>query len=692
MSKLSQLLNAKRTNQQNSSLSESSGKLTSLLKSPSSSSEQEHTASVDTVHTTSNAAAESSASTPQPNGLSKLAALAAQKKKNENTEETANKRSLPSSSSLQTDSNSKDSYDKEQLLQRFRKVRIAESKEPNEKPSLVHRQEQQTPTRDTKLNINEDDFASPSQTSSAHLFSSSPTSLMASPSVFARCLTGAKKKALQNEIKVNLKRSSILGFNTPSPDDLVLMAQSKSKGFQKHSKRDKALHDSLEQFKAANLQQASNSTTSPISTKDVLIDKEKLLEISKEVKPTTRLSIFGPPKVGKKTLLARLLYQVGALDIKLMQRCALLNSRKENFSSVLDRDASGLYQFETFSHNYLSSLFALPLQDLASFAPFLQTTDIVIVIIHAKYPLDEIESIVYLLRLCYGEKIRDVLFVVTQMDQVSWQEEQYQFAVSSITTCLKDTHGITVSPSSFIPVSGFKGDNVTTLSFGTLQSWYGSDTLLGKIDELSDNSTDEKIQLQHLPLSLSITSWSLLPENKIRAEFYVHSGILQAHQSIYTSVGKIETKVHGIKLRQHERTWCLPGEQTEMHLTSLPNLLNGTLCVDEENSYHLSRNAYITVFSIDSSLKAQNPVYVNAFFGAFRMSGKVFLYSEGKENDMALRGIEFHSKDLLLLRLELDQSVPLVEHNNVPSLSRLLLLSKEENALLASGVVLSVQK
>ncbi|WBW72868.1 Ski complex/exosome interacting GTPase Ski7 [Schizosaccharomyces osmophilus] len=691
MSKLSQLLNARRANQQNPSLSESSGKLTSLLKSPPSS-EQEHSTSVDPVHTTSNATAESSASTSHPNGLSKLAALTAHKKKVENFEDTPNKRSLPSSSSSQSDSNPKDSSDKEQLLQRFRKVRIAESKEPNEEPHLVHRQESPSSVQSERLEGIEDDLtSSTSEVPPIHL-SSSHTPLLAAPSIFARCLTGAKKKASQSEIKVNLKRSSILGFNTPSPDDLVLMAQSKSKGLQRYSKKDKALFDSLEQLKTDSLQQTSNSMTSSTATKDVLVDKKKLLEISKEIKPTTRISIFGPPRVGKKTLLARLLYQVGALDIKLMQRCTLLNSRKENISSVLGRNASDLYQFETFSHNYLSSLFALPLHDLASFAPFLQITDIAIIIIHAKYPLDEIESIVCLLRLCYGETIRNVLFVVTQMDQVSWQEEQYQSAISSITTCLKDFHGITVPPSCFVPVSGFKGDNLTTLSYGTLQSWYGSETLLGKIDELSDKSMKEKVRLQQLPLSLSISSWSLLPENKISAQFDVHSGIVQAHQNIYTSVGKIETKVHGLKLHQHAKTWCLPGEHTEMHLSSLPNLLNGTLCVDEENAYHLSRNAYITAFIFHSFLKEQSPVHVNAFFGAFRMSGKAFFYSEGKENGMALQGLDFQNKNLLLLRLELDQSIPLVEFNNVPSLSRLLLLSKEENILLASGVVVSVQK
>ncbi|EPY53185.1 ski complex interacting GTPase [Schizosaccharomyces cryophilus OY26] len=690
MSKLSQLLNAKRANQQNTPAPESSGKLTSLLKTPPPSVE-EHPAPLDFSQTTSNDTTEYSASSSQPSGLSKLAALAAQKK-NQNSEEASNKRPLPSSSSssLQPDTKSNDSFDKEQLLQRFRKVRIAESKTPSEELDHDTLSRYPAPPEEQVNNINYD--PSSSELPQYDLSSSSPTSMMAAPSIFARCLTGAKKKAMQKEIKVNLKRSSILGFNAPSPDDLVLMAQSKSKGFQKYNRKDRALFNSLQQLKNASLQRTSTSIATPTVTKDVMVDKSKLLELSKDIKPTNRISIFGAPKVGKKTLLARLLYQVGALDIKLMQRCTLLNSRKENLSSVLGRNESGLYQFETFSHNYLSSLFALPLHDLAALATFLQTTDIAVIVIHAKYPLDEIESIVCLLRLFYGVTIKNVLFVVTQMDQISWEEEQYQYVVSSVITCLKETYSITVPWSSFLPVSGFRGDNLTTLSYGTLQSWYDDETLLGKIDELSDKSIDEKLQLQHLPLSLTITSWSLLPENKIAAQFDVHSGIVQAYQKIYTSVGKLEARVQSLKLHQHARTWCLPGEHTEMHLSSLPNLMNGTLCIDVENSYHLSRIAYISAFTFDSSLKVHSPIYVNAFFGAFSMNAKVFFYSEGKENTMALQGLQFQNKNLFLIRLELDQPIPLVEFNTVPSLSRVLLLSKEAKTLWASGIIISVQK
>ena len=74
--------------------------------------------------------------------------------------------------------------------------------------------------------------------------------------------------------------------------------------------------------------------------------------------------------------------------------------------------------------------------------------------------------------------IKQIAVIVNKMDLVNYDEKVFQNIRSEYTEFLKQ---INIQPSTFIPVSGFMGDNISNLSENT--SWYNDKTILDVLDD-----------------------------------------------------------------------------------------------------------------------------------------------------------------------------------------------------------------
>lgn len=285
-----------------------------------------------------------------------------------------------------------------------------------------------------------------------------------------------------------------------------------------------------------------------------LLSQDQLIELSKLVKPRTKLLLLGPPKSGKKTFLSRLFFQIGSFDRKTMQKCTVLNAKKESLSSVLKSTKTKWYDFETFSNSYSSTIIDFPLgifttnassrDNFLKHSSLFQVMNTAIFTIDCLNPLEGLDEISSILQLMNGLSISSYMFAITKVDEIEWDENKFINLVNSIQSFLKESCGI-IEKSKFIPISGLKGTNLTSISQEKLSQWYKSDTLLGKIDKEADTNHGTWNFLLNLPLSLTISHITPLPENQSHIYCSIHSGMLQDSQKLYVGTGRLETQITG---------------------------------------------------------------------------------------------------------------------------------------------------
>lgn len=90
--------------------------------------------------------------------------------------------------------------------------------------------------------------------------------------------------------------------------------------------------------------------------------------------------------------------------------------------------------------------------------------------------------------------IKQVVVLVNKMDLINFEQARYEQIVEEYKAFLAE---IGVEANAFIPVSGFMGDNVATVSEN--MPWYRGETVLQKLD-LLENKNDSKNQVFRMPV------------------------------------------------------------------------------------------------------------------------------------------------------------------------------------------------
>ena len=80
--------------------------------------------------------------------------------------------------------------------------------------------------------------------------------------------------------------------------------------------------------------------------------------------------------------------------------------------------------------------------------------------------------------------VTQVVVVVNKMDTVDWSEERYSLIVSTLTPFLKAT-GYKEGDVSFVPCSGFAGDNLIARPKSPAAAWWNGATLLERIGKVN---------------------------------------------------------------------------------------------------------------------------------------------------------------------------------------------------------------
>ncbi len=221
-----------------------------------------------------------------------------------------------------------------------------------------------------------------------------------------------------------------------------------------------------------------------------------------EKKPHLNLIVIGHVDHGKSTLMGRFLYEVGAVDPRIIQQyeeeAKKLGRETWKYAWVLDKLKEerergltidlGFYKFET--KKYFFTLIDAPghrdfVKNMITGA---SQADAAVLVVSAKEgefeagisPAGQTREHVFLAKTMGVDQL---MVCINKMDTVNYSKERYE-EVKKILSKLLRMVGYNVKEIAFIPTSAWYGDNVTKKSERT--PWYDGPTMLEAFDNFKE--------------------------------------------------------------------------------------------------------------------------------------------------------------------------------------------------------------
>ncbi len=221
-----------------------------------------------------------------------------------------------------------------------------------------------------------------------------------------------------------------------------------------------------------------------------------------EKKPHLNLIVIGHVDHGKSTLMGRFLYEVGAVDPRIIQQyeeeAKKLGRETWKYAWVLDKLKEerergltidlGFYKFET--KKYFFTLIDAPghrdfVKNMITGA---SQADAAVLVVSAKEgefeagisPAGQTREHVFLAKTMGVDQL---MVCINKMDTVNYSKERYE-EVKGVLSKLLRMVGYNVKEIAFIPTSAWYGDNVTKKSERT--PWYDGPTMLEAFDNFKE--------------------------------------------------------------------------------------------------------------------------------------------------------------------------------------------------------------
>ncbi|KAL8940544.1 MAG: hypothetical protein Q9216_002761 [Gyalolechia sp. 2 TL-2023] len=534
--------------------------------------------------------------------MSKLAALAAARKKKENFKpESAESRKSNSSVALLEKLTIKSQKDKSTLAEEpvgaDSEVSVPTHQVPTHEVPSAHirkyvkkrrRSSQATPTP----SIEAPDMAAPSTCLQRDPVQDSitPSIPMAAPSMFARIIFSSNQDpkpllvepfrpmsfSLPQSNKPNTKSDPFLG---PSPDDIVTKAQSSSKGA-------KAAKTTVELSKD---EAAANEMSRGVA--DVTIDggpktRSKHLDVLAEfqksgTKQAANFVVIGHVDAGKSTLMGRLLYDLKVVDQRTIDKYRREAERigKSSFALawVLDQGTEernrgvtidiATNKFETTS----TSFTILDAPGHRDFIPNMiagaSQADFAVLVIDASTGSFEsglkgqTKEHALLVR---SMGVQRIVVAVNKLDTVQWSKDRFDEIRQQLSAFLT-TAGFQSKNVAFVPCSGLTGDNITRRTEAQQASWYDGPVLIEQL-EASDHAT----RALDKPLRLSIADiFRGGMQNPLSISGRLESGTLQVGDRIIAMPANETATIKGIEVDFEPADWAVAGQNVILHLTDI---------------------------------------------------------------------------------------------------------------------------
>ncbi|KAJ5923189.1 HBS1-like protein [Penicillium verhagenii] len=433
--------------------------------------------------------------------------------------------------------------------------------------------------------------------------------IRASPSMFASAIVGNQPRPTKAEPShipsqtVDLLQiygqdhTEPFDFAGPSPDDVVLNAQSTAKGFKSQTPVSKAAGDKK------NLGYLAGGMNN-LTVEEKVTVKSKNLDVLAEYNKSTRkksanfvvigkaFSSYGTFEIitdrdighvdaGKSTLMGRLLADQGAIDQRTLDKYRKEAEKigKGSFALawVLDQGSEERARGVTIdiaTNQFETETTAFTIVDAPGHRDFVPNmiagasqADFAVLVIDSSVGKFEsglkgqTKEHALLVRSMGVQKI---VVAVNKMDTVQWDQSRFEEIEQQISSFLT-TAGFQEKNISFIPCSGVLGDNISRRSDDSLASWYTGQTLIEGL-ETSEPSTHALDK----PLRMTIGDvFRGGVQNPVSISGRLDAGSLQVGDQILTMPSGETALIRSLEVDGESSEWAVAGQNVVLNLANI---------------------------------------------------------------------------------------------------------------------------
>ncbi|RAL16288.1 putative translation elongation factor EF-1 subunit [Aspergillus homomorphus CBS 101889] len=415
--------------------------------------------------------------------------------------------------------------------------------------------------------------------------------IRAPPSTFANAIVGDSARPKMTEpshLSANtLDLIRIYGqdlaepfdFAGPSPDDVVINAQSSAKGFKSKQPASKSAGDKKSQ---ADLAGGMNN----LSVEEKVNVKSKNLDVLSEYNKAKRkramnFAVIGHVDAGKSTLMGRLLADLKAIDQRTLDKYKREAEKigKGSFALawVLDQGAEERARGVTIdiaTNKFETEKTVFTIVDAPGHRDFVPNmiagasqADFAVLVIDSS--IGNFESGLKgqtkehaLLVRSMG--VQRIIVAVNKMDSVQWDKERFDEIEQQVSSFLT-TAGFQPKNINFVPCSGISGDNVTRRSEDPNVSWYHGRTL---VDELE--ATEPYSHAVDKPLRMTIGDvFRGSVQNPLSISGRIDAGSLQVGDQILTMPSSETATIRSLEVDGEPSDWAVAGQNVVLNLANI---------------------------------------------------------------------------------------------------------------------------
>ncbi|KAL4895053.1 elongation factor 1 alpha, partial [Aspergillus ambiguus] len=365
----------------------------------------------------------------------------------------------------------------------------------------------------------------------------------------------------------------------PSPDDVVLNAQSSAKGFKSKQPASKAAGDKKPPGDLA-------SGMGNLSVSEKVNVKSKNLDVLAEYQRSKRKSamnfaVIGHVDAGKSTLMGRLLADLKAIDSRTLDKYRREAEKigKGSFALawVLDQGSEERARGVTIDiamNKFETERTVFTIVDAPGHRDFVPNmiagasqADFAVLVIDSSTGNFEsglrgqTKEHALLVR---SMGVQRVIVAVNKMDSVQWSKDRFEEIEQQISAFLT-TAGFQSKNISFVPCSGISGDNITRRSEDPNVSWYKGNTLIEELE-----ATEPHAHALDKPLRMTIGDvFRGSVQNPLSISGRIDAGSLQMGDQILTMPSGEKATIRSLEVDGEPSDWAVAGQNVVLNLANI---------------------------------------------------------------------------------------------------------------------------
>ncbi|KAF7892059.1 hypothetical protein EAF00_008361 [Botryotinia globosa] len=398
----------------------------------------------------------------------------------------------------------------------------------------------------------------------------------ASPSAFASTMfqtaSASPRRPSENNFTMPYTSEVLImpanPFSGPSPDDVVIAAQSKA-----------AVKGKKGPLKGpAKVEGPTDVETHKIKSKDldVLAEFEKA-----KSKNAANFVVIGHVDAGKSTLMGRLLYDLKVVDQRTVDRyrkeAEAMGKSSFALAWVLDQgteERSRGVTIDIAMNKFETEKTAFTILDAPGHRDFIPNmiagasqADFAVLVIDAS--VGSFESGLKgqtkehaLLARSMG--VQRIIIAVNKLDTVGWSQDRFD-EISQQVSAFLTAAGFQERNIKFIPCSGLRGDNITRKSTEQAAAWYTGPTLVEELDH-----SEPVARALTKPLRLTISDiFRGSVQNPLSISGRIEAGSLQVGDQLLAQPSNEKCFIKGLEMDNETVDWAVAGQIITIHLSDI---------------------------------------------------------------------------------------------------------------------------